>query len=331
MLELLYPWMLLLLPLPVLVRLLPPYIGNGVRVRAPFLDRLLALAGDPADPRPAGLAQSGPGLLPVWMVWVVLVCAATRPVWFGPAIEQRQSGRDLMVAVDISGSMATPDMTGPGGERLERLRVAQQVLGDLVSANPTDRLGLIVFGSAAYLQAPLTADHAAWLRLLEEVETGMAGPRTALGDAIGLSVTVFAGSRSSDRILIVLTDGNDTGSMVPPVTAARVAADRKVRIYTIAIGDPAELGEQILDLDTLQRISELTGGRYFRAFNAQEVQRAYAAINALEPAPYTISSYRPVTDLHWIPVGLAMVLYLAMHLWSLAAAARGRTTRGKAG
>ncbi len=331
MFELQNSWMFLLAPLPVLMRLVPVYSGDGDTVRVPFLSRLLTLAGQPLDFGLRGRQQRRFERLVLWGAWLLLVCAAMRPQWIGAAVEQYRSGRDLMVAVDLSGSMAAQDMTGPDGERTGRLQAAKQVLRDLAIEHPGDRLGLIVFGSGAHLQAPFTDDHLVWLRLLQDVETGMAGQRTAFGDAIGLSVKLFTHGTASQRVLIILTDGNDTGSMVPPVEAARVAATRGIRIYTIAIGDPASLGEDALDLDTLQRVSEVTDGRYFRAFNEGELRRAYRAISDLESAQYEVHSYRPVRDLHWIPLGLAMLLHLAGHLPGIVLAVRRRAVGWSAG
>jgi Ca-activated chloride channel family protein len=246
-------------------------------------------------------------------MWLCLVLAAAKPEWIGPPIEQQKSGRDLMIAVDLSGSMQTVDFTLPDGSNVDRLEAVKYVLARLADQRASDRLGLIVFGNAPYLQSPFTDDHKVWAQLLGETEIGMAGQSTAFGDAIGLAIKLFRDSNSDNRVLIILTDGNDTGSMVPPVDAARVAASQAIRIYTIAIGDPATVGEEALDTDTLQRVSELTGGRYFQAFDREELARAYEAIGELEPELYETISFRPRQSLHWVPVGIGLVLYLIYH------------------
>ena len=152
----------------------------------------------------------------------------------------------------------------PDGANVDRLEAVKYVLAELGDQRASDRLGLIVFGNAPYLQSPFTDDHQVWAQLLAETEIGMAGQSTAFGDAIGLAIKLFRESDSDNRVLIMLTDGNDTGSMVPPVDAAKVAASQDIRIYTIAIGDPASVGEEALDIETLQRVSELTGGNTSR-------------------------------------------------------------------
>lgn len=267
-----------------------------------------------SGPRPAqwscgGIAQQ----FLVNFTWLCLVLAAAKPEWIGPPIEQQKSGRDLMVAVDLSGSMETADFTLPDGSQVDRLEAVKYVLEQLGDQRASDRLGLIVFGNAPYLQSPFTDDHKVWAQLLAETEIGMAGQSTAFGDAIGLAIKLFRESDSDNRVLIILTDGNDTGSMVPPVDAAKVAASQDIRIYTIAIGDPATVGEEALDTDTLQRVSELTGGRYFQAFDREELAQAYTAIGELEPELYETISFRPRQSLHWVPVGVALVLYMLYH------------------
>jgi Ca-activated chloride channel family protein len=241
------------------------------------------------------------------------VLAAAKPQWIGPPIEQQKSGRDLMIAVDLSGSMETRDFTLPDGRQVDRLTAVKHVLDELGERRSADRLGLIVFGNAPYLQSPFTDDHKVWQQMLTETEIGMAGQSTAFGDAIGLAIKLFRDSDSDNRVLIILTDGNDTGSMVPPVDAAKVAASENIRIYTIAIGDPASVGEEALDIDTLKRVSELTGGRYYQALDQRQLADAYRAIGELEPELYETISFRPRQSLHWVPVAAGLCLYLLYH------------------
>jgi len=250
-------------------------------------------------------------------MWLCLILAAAKPEWIGPPIEQQKSGRDLMVAVDLSGSMEARDFTLPTGEAVDRLEAVKQVLDQLANQRESDRLGLIVFGSAAYLQTPFTDDHRVWAQLLQETEIGMAGQSTVFGDAIGLAIKLFKESDSDNRVLIILTDGNDTGSTVPPVDAAKVADAHDIRIYTIAIGDPTSVGEDALDIETIQRVSEVTDGQYFQALDRQEVAAAYQAIGELEPELYESISFRPRQSLHWVPVGLVLILYSLYHIWRI--------------
>jgi Ca-activated chloride channel homolog len=313
MIELVHPWALALLLLPLLMRPLPAYRESRDSVKVPFFDKLVELS----KLRP----QTGAMILPrdraqrflVNFMWLCLVLAAAKPQWIGPPIEQQKSGRDLMIAVDLSGSMQTRDFTLPDGRTVDRLEAVKQVLAELADQRASDRLGLIVFGSAAYLQTPFTDDHQVWEQLLAETEIGMAGQSTVFGDAIGLAIKLFKESESDNRVLIILTDGNDTGSTVPPVDAAKVAATYDIRIYTIAIGDPASVGEEALDTATIERVSEVSKGRDFQALDRDQLRQAYQTIGELEPELYETLSFRPRQSLHWVPVALSLCLYLIYH------------------
>lgn len=313
MIELVHPWALTLLVLPLLMRLLPAYKESRDSIRVPFFDKLVELSEQRPESGAMVLRRDRAQQFLVGFMWLCLVLAAAKPEWVGPPVEQRKSGRDLMIAVDLSGSMQATDFTLPDGGSANRLEAVKYVLARLAAQRASDRLGLIVFGNAPYLQSPFTDDHQVWAQLLGETDIGMAGQSTAFGDAIGLAIKLFRDSDSDNRVLIILTDGNDTGSMVPPVDAARVAASHAIRIYTIAMGDPATVGEEALDTATLQRVSELTGGRYFQALDQQALTRAYEAIGELEPELYETISFRPRQSLHWVPVGVALGLYLCYH------------------
>lgn len=327
MLELTYPWALLLLLLPPLMRLLPAYRESRDSVKVPFFAKLVELSEQRPETGAMILRRNRIQRVLVGVMWLCLVLAASKPQWLGAPVEQQKSGRDLMVAVDLSGSMSAEDFTLPDGATVNRLEAVKYVLGELARQRPGDRLGLIVFGSATYLQTPFTDDHAVWGQLLETTGIGMAGQSTVFGDAIGLAIKLFRESGSDNRVLIMLTDGNDTGSVVPPVDAAKVAAHNDIRIYTIAIGDPATLGEDALDTETLERVSEVSGGRYFQALDRQQLLEAYRAIGELEPELYETVSFRPRQSLHWVPVALATLLYWIYFSW----AALSRLLRGGAG
>jgi len=246
----------------------------------------------------------------VGFMWLCLVVSAAKPEWIGAPVEQQKSGRDLMIGVDLSGSMEARDFALPGGQTVDRLQAVKYVLEDLADQRSSDRLGLIVFGSAAYLQTPFTDDHLVWANLLEETEIGMAGQSTVFGDAIGLAIKLFMESDSDNRVLIMLTDGNDTGSLVPPVRAAEIARDQGVRIFTIAMGDPQAAGEQALDEATLQAVADTTGGGYYHADDRAELEAVYAELDRLTPREVESQSYRPQHELfHW-PLGFAIVLSL---------------------
>ena len=313
MFELAHPLALLLLPLPLLMRLLPAYKESRDSVRVPFFDKLVELSQQRPDTGAMILRRDRAQRVLVNFMWLCLILSAAKPQWIGPPIEQQKSGRDLMVAVDLSGSMQARDFTLPDGSTVDRLDAVKAVLVELAHQRASDRLGLIVFGNAAYLQTPFTDDHQVWSQLLAETEIGMAGQSTVFGDAIGLAIKLFQDSDSDNRVLIMLTDGNDTGSTVPPVDAAKVAAANDIRIYTIAIGDPASVGEEALDMDTIARVSEITGGQAFEALDRTALQGAYRTIGELEPEMYESISFRPRQSLHWLPIALALVLYTVYH------------------
>lgn len=313
MYELAYPWALFLLGLPLLMRLLPAYRETRDSVRVPFFDKLVELSEQRPGSGAMILRRDRVQHFLVGFMWLCLVLAAARPEWVGAPVEQQKSGRDLMIAVDLSGSMETRDFVLPDGTTVDRLQAVKQVLAELADQRASDRLGLIVFGSAAYLQTPFTDDHTVWEQLLAETEIGMAGQSTVFGDAIGLAIKLFKESDSDNRVLIILTDGNDTGSTVPPIDAAKVAAAYGIRIYTIAIGDPASADEEALDTATLERVSEVTEGQQFEALDQQELQRAYQTIAELEPELYETISFRPRQSLHWLPISVALIFYTLYH------------------
>ena len=309
------PWALLLLPLPLLMRLLPPYREAQNAVRVPFFERLLE-ASEARRERGAMIpARRQSQRFLVILMWLVLVLGVAKPQWVGDPIEQQKAGRDLMIAVDLSGSMETQDFDDQDGEQVDRLTAVKTVLTRLASERPGDRLGLIVFGNQAFLQSPFTEDHKTWATLLEETRIRMAGPSTALGDAVGLAIKLFVDADTENRVLLVLTDGNDTGSMVPPVDAARVAASEDIRIYPIAVGDPSAVGEEAIDKDTLLRMAEVTGGQAFEALDREQLDQIFRLLDTLEPSVFDSVTFRPRVDLYWLPLTVLVFLYIALRLF----------------
>jgi len=323
MLELAHPWALALLLLPLLMRLVPAYREGRDSVKVPFFETLVGLSEEKPQTGAMLLQRDHAQRFLVTFMWICLVLAAAKPQWVGPPIEQQKSGRDLMVAVDLSGSMQARDFTLPDNSVVDRLVAVKYVLAELADKRSSDRLGLIVFGSAAFLQTPFTDDHLVWEKLLTETEIGMAGQSTVFGDAIGLSIKLFRESGSDNRVLIILTDGNDTGSTVPPIDAAKVAAANDIRIYTIAIGDPRSIGEEAMDIKTIERVSAVTGGKNYTALNREELLAAYMAIGELEPELYETISFRPKISLHYVPIALAVCFYWIYHAWGAWSVWRG--------
>lgn len=322
-------WALLLLPLPLLVRwLLPPYREARPALRTPFFVELAGASGTIPAEGSAVQERSGFQARVGVVVWVLLVLALMRPVWVEPPIERVETGRDLLLAVDLSGSMATTDFTTPSGQRVSRLDAVKDVIDDFLAEREGDRVGLIVFGSAAHAQVPFTPDLEAARRLLDETHVAMAGPQTAVGDAIGLGIHLFEKSEARDRVMILLTDGNDTASRVTPRKAAELAAKQGVVIYPIGVGDPTAAGEDPLDVATLEEVAESTGGKTFFADDATGLAAAYDELDALEPSEFEVKTWRPRRPLFAWPLGAAVVLMLAGQLARTAGEPRGRSGVG---
>ena len=257
----------------------------------------------------------------------MLVTAAARPVWIGEAMTLPVAGRDLMMAVDLSGSMQEQDFI-LNGQVVDRLIATKAVAGEFVRKRVGDRIGLVLFGDQAYLQAPLTFDRETVLQLLKESVIGLAGERTAIGDAIGLALKRLQNSPEKNRVLILMTDGANTAGSVSPLEAADMAASAGLKIYTVGIGSESDemrdmFGFQLLnpnaDLDekTLKSIAEKTGGQYFRARDTEEFQRIYAELDRLEPVEKATEHWRPQQELFRWPLLLAFVLALCAMLFKV--------------
>lgn len=249
------------------------------------------------------------------IAWICLVIAAARPQWVGESIQLPVSGRSLMLAVDISGSMEQEDML-INRQPVTRLTAVKAVAGEFIEKRQGDYLGLILFGKRAYLQSPLSYDRRTVRILLNESAVGLAGKETAIGDAIGLAVKRLREQPAENRILVLLTDGANTAGHVDPLKAADLAAQEDIRIYTIGVGGNPRRSRGILgllsnsDLDetTLKAIAAKTRGRYFRARDLRELQHIYALLDEIEPVSDDQQSFRPVRELYQWPLGMALLL-----------------------
>ncbi|PYC25494.1 hypothetical protein DMX02_05435 [Pseudomonas jessenii] len=311
-----YPWLLLLLPLPWLAyRYLPAYNEARSAVRVPFFAAMSRAVGE--APGIVGNRRNHWQLLLNVLVWALILLAAARPVFVEKPIERQQPVRDLMLAIDLSQSMETEDFTNANGEKINRLAAVKEVVQGFIDKRKEDRLGLIVFGTGAYPQAPLTLDHASLSLLLADTGIGMAGPNTAIGDAIGLSLKLLDKAHEQEKVLILLTDGNDTSSAITPDHAAEMAANKGVIIHTIGIGDPSASGEAKVNLSALEQIAKTTGGQFFRAEDRNALDQVYATLDRLTPHQVKTLSHQPQRELFYWPLGAAVALLALYHLGAL--------------
>lgn len=309
------PYLFLLLPLPLLVRRwAPAYATPQEGLRVPFFQNLVSLTGQTPTKGASILKPNWAQRLLVPLCWGLLIVALAQPQWLGEPITQVRSARDLMLMVDLSQSMEARDFTDEQGNSIDRLQAVKLVLDDFIERRQGDRLGLILFGTKAYLQVPFTQDLDLSRFLLNEAQSKMAGAQTMLGDAIGFAIQTFETSQTEKRVAILLTDGNDTGSLVPPAKAAEIAAQKGIVIYTVAIGDPATVGEQKLDEAALQDIADQTGGQFFRASDREGLATIYDTLDKLEPQEFDSRSYQPKRDLFPIPLAGVLLLTLGYHL-----------------
>src|SRR5262245_15113865 len=315
MFELAWPWMLALLPLPILAWwLLPPYRARQASVQVPFFDRLAAATGQTPQRGAVVLQRRRIQMVVAILIWILLVAALARPQWVGDAVTREVSARDLVLAIDISGSMEQVDFRSAVGTTLRRLDGVKRVVKDFIARRRGDRVALILFGTKAYVQVPFTQDLQTAAQLLDQAEVGMAGQQTAIGDTIGLAIKTLEASTAKQKLLILLTDGNDTASRVPPEHAADIARQKDVVVYTIGVGDPAASGENRVDLSVLQSVAATTGGRFFRAEDGAQLESIYADIDRLAPAKLDTLSWRPKLPLFQWPLGAAIVLGLSLWL-----------------
>jgi len=324
MIEFLWPWLALILPLPWLVRRYtqPLDASTEAALRVPFLDdfRQRSAAGSRRKTR----------YWPLWLAalaWLLLVLAGMRPQWFGDLVEIPVSGREMILAVDLSGSMQEEDFILKG-QRVDRLTATKWVAGDFIERRVGDRIGLILFGENAYLQAPMTFDRETVKTLLYESAIGLAGQATAIGDAIGLAVKRLRMRKESNRVLILLTDGANTAGAVQPLEAADLAAREGLKIYTIGVGADEMFKQSFFglrrvnpsaDLDeaTLKAIATKTGGRYFRARNTKELNEIYKILDKLEPIANDPMRFRPRKALYYWPLSGALIILGALLIMRL--------------
>ncbi|NOE25875.1 VWA domain-containing protein [Ruegeria sp. HKCCD6157] len=310
------PWVFLLLPLPLLVyAIAPPRRETTVSIRIPFFRRVAQAAG--VEPQSGSMIRTRARLqtASAGLIWILLVLALARPERLGDPVVMEKSARDVVLALDISGSMDQRDFQTGSGAPMQRLEAVKEVLKQFIAERDGDRMALIIFGTRAFIQAPFTEDLNSLNGFLDQTQVGMAGPNTALGDAIGLGIRTFESSEVDQRLMIVLSDGADTSSRMTPVNASAIAAEKNVVVYTIGVGDPNATGEDRVDLQALKDIADRTGGEYFFADDATALEQTYARIDSLNPRMVETQSYRPKQSLAHIPLLIALIVIMVSMTW----------------
>tara|TARA_Y100000589_G_scaffold100435_1_gene94888 strand:+ start:1621 stop:2622 length:1002 start_codon:yes stop_codon:yes gene_type:complete len=324
MIEWLWPLAFLLTPAPILVRwLIKASRKKQPALTVPSLEGFSGLSSNESFSATLSTVK----LIILWLAWILLIAAVARPQWVGEMVSLPTTGRDLMLAIDISGSMATEDMQ-VNNEYVDRLSVVKAVISQFLDARKGDRVGLVLFGTNAYVQAPLTFDLKSVKKLMIEAPVGIAGGKTAIGDAIGLTVKRLRERQNEEKVVILLTDGANNVGEIPPIKAAELASVDGIKIYTIGVGAeemrvPSLFGSLAgrttnpsadLDEETLSKIAEATQGRYFRAKDTNTLAQIYELIDQLEPIEQEPETYRPFQVLYYWPLGISLCLFLSLLL-----------------
>ena len=313
-----WPWIFAFAPLPLLMRLIPK--AKSKPLAALHLPTYDLLQDAPSKEVKRGFPWT------LLLIWLLLLAAAARPQWLGEPVTIPQEGRELMLAVDLSGSMQYEDMM-IGRQKVNRLEMLKHVLNDFIERRVGDRLGLILFADTAYVQTPLTYDRATVKQMLDEAVLGLVGEKTAIGDALGLAAKRFNEKDDSNRILILLTDGQNTAGNIDPKEALEIAKAAKVKVYTIGIGADELLVRSFfgnrkvnpsteLDETLLTQIAEQTGGQYFRARDTQSLREIYQLLDQFEPIEDDPIQLRPMQALFYWPLGAAILLTSLLLYWS---------------
>ena len=319
MIEFALPWVFAILPLPLLVYWLPAKANTEA---APL--KMPTLMQGMASSNIANNSKKTPLALMIFL-WMLLVLSASQPQWLGEAVNIPTEGREMMVAVDLSGSMQVEDMNLEGST-VNRLDMLKVLLGDFIERRVGDRLGLILFGDDAYMQTPMTFDRKTVQQMLDETVLGLVGKQTAIGDAIALAVKRFDAKKESNRVLLLLTDGQNTAGKITPEQALELAVAKNVTIYSVGIGADVMIQRSLfgqrrinpsseLDEKSLNEIAEKTGGKYFRARSSEDMSEIYQLLDQLEPVEQEQQQMRPLTALFYYPLALALISIFLYILW----------------
>jgi Ca-activated chloride channel family protein len=312
------PWAFLILPLPYFIwRYSPAQRVRTNAVLVPFFREITEAAGLEAKRGAKVLRRLPIQMVVATLCWIIAVIGLARPEILGQQINMEKSARDLMLAIDLSASMQTNDMEDANGINRQRLEVVKGVVDPFIAERDGDRIGLIVFGSNAYLQSPFTEDHDTVRQLINRTRVEMAGPYTAIGDSIGLAIQSFQASEVEQRLLILLSDGSDTSSMMSPINAAEIAAEEGVTIHTVGVGNPDGSGGQKVDLTLLEDLAKRTGGQLFFADDEAGLSAIYQEIAALSPRVTETVTFQPRLPVGWIAFIMAalIIMGLLIGLW----------------
>lgn len=321
-----YPWFFALIILPVLVYWILPRAKEDkqLALKTPFFNQLESQIG---GSREHNFKRANYFKYLLASIWILLIVSGSGIQWLGKPVSLPQSGRDLMMAIDLSGSMAIEDMKKSDGKTESRFDLVMRVANEFLDTRKGDRVGLILFGTRAYLQTPLTFDIPTVKKMLDDSSIALPGPQTAIGDAIGLAVKKLKDYPGDSKALVLLTDGENNSGALQPMQAAEIAKRSGIKIYTIGLGGgqmvvQTTFGQRLVntseDLDTtvLEKIAKMTGGKYFRAQNSDDLKKVYEAIDKLEPIESDKTVVRPVTYLYPWTLGMALVLsFVIASLW----------------
>jgi Ca-activated chloride channel homolog len=338
MIELVYPWALAGLPLPLVIWLLrKPQQPRLTSIRTPLFANWNAIQQN----QNSSSARQWLNYLLTFLLWSGVVLASARPQWIDEPIELPTTGRDLLLSIDISGSMEEEDLKLKG-RTANRLTVVKSILSEFIEKREGDRLGLVLFGEKAYLQTPLTFDLKTVQFMLDETVIGLAGAsRTAIGDGIGLSIKRLRERPAENRVLILLTDGRNNSGELDPIEAAKLAKHAGIKIYTVGVGADKQTRRSLLfgtttfnpsaelDEETLKTVAKLTGGQYFRARSTEELAQIYDLLDQLEPVEDKPEIYRPVQELYyWALLASFLILLLPLIINLLKGLVLGATRKG---
>lgn len=314
MIEFIYPLAFILLILPLVTVLLP--LSYESKKQALYFSNISYLEITPGSENSLKPIVESSWLtrLSMFLVYALLVIAMAKPILIEEPIIKEESLREVLICIDLSASMEAKDFRLSNGKVVDRLLAQKEVLGNFIKTLKHENFALIFYGSAAFVQSPFSSDNNASLQLLSEAQIGMAGPKTVIGDAIGLSIKLFNEKKTKDRLVILMSDGTDSGSKIPPLKAAQLAKKNNIKIETIAVGNIHAKGEEKVDIFALQKIAKITGGDFYFAEDTKSLKNIYQEIDKLNPKRVKVHSFRPTKELFTYPLLAAFSLLMLFTL-----------------